>query len=146
MHQRMTCFEPVFNYVPQLLAHNILRILDLEVAPLGHYLLGSEWPFSESPSRVSPPLLYGINVLLVELVFMVYGRHWYSVHEYLLICQICCSVACSCALYLLPLPLVGRSGKNWFWRQGVLLTWTERRREAQPDRIVVIRSECPGQA
>ena len=146
MHQRMTCFEPVFNYVPQLLAHSILRILDPEGAPLGHYLLGSERPFSESPSRVSPPLLYGINVFLVELVFMVYGRHWYGVHECLLISQICCIVACSCVLYLLPRPLLGRSGKTGLWGQGVLLTWTERRRGLQPDGIVVTRSECPGQA
>ena len=81
MQHEVTYFEPAFNYFPQLLAHGILRILDLEVAPLGHYLLGSERPFSKPPSRVSPPLLHGINVLLVELVFMVYGRHWYGVHE-----------------------------------------------------------------
>ena len=114
MHHEVTYFEPAFNYFPQLLAHSILRILDLEVAPLGHYLLGSERPFSKPPSRVGPPLLHGINVFLVELVFMVYGRHWYGVHEWLLICQVCCNMACSCILYLLPLPLLGRSGKNGF--------------------------------
>ena len=106
MHHGVTHLEPAFNYFPQLLARSIAGILDLEIAPLGHYLLGSEWPFGEPPSRVGPPLLYGINVLLVELVFMVYGRHWYGVHEWLLICQICRDMASFCALRLLPLPVL----------------------------------------
>ena len=110
----MTHLEPAFNCFPQLLAHSIAGILDLEVAPLSHYLLGSERPFGEPPSRVSPPLLHGINVLLIELVFVVYGRHWYAVHEGLLICQICCNMACSCDLWLLPLPVLGGGEKNDF--------------------------------
>ena len=110
----MTHLEPAFDYFPQLLAHSIAGILDLEIAPLGHNLLSSERPFGEPPSRIRPPLLYGINVLLVELVFMVYGRHWHGVHEWLLVCQICCNMTWFCALWLLPLPVLGGSGKNSF--------------------------------
>ena len=110
----MTYLEPALNYFPQLLAHSIAGVLDFEVAPLGHYLLGSERPFGEPPSGVSPPLLHCINVLLVELVFMVYGGHWYGVHKRLLICQVCCNMACFCALWLLPLLVLGGSVKNGF--------------------------------
>ena len=110
----MTHLEPAFNYFPQLLAHSIAGILDLEVAPFSHYLLGSERSLGEPPSRVGPPLLYSINVLLVELIFMVYGRHWYGVHKRLLICQICCNMACFRALWRLALLVPGEGGKNGF--------------------------------
>ena len=146
MHQRVTYFESAFNYCPQLLAHSILGILDLEVAPLGHYLLGSERPFSEPPSRVSPPLLHGINVLLVKLVFMVYGRHWYGIHERLLICQICCNMTSFLCSVALASSVASRECEEWFRGQGVLLTWTEGEKRSASKWDCCNRSECPGQA
>lgn len=38
------------------------------------------------PSRVLPPLFYGIDVLLEELVFMVLDSHWDGVLKELLDC------------------------------------------------------------
>jgi len=55
---------------------HVTWVLNLEIAPLGDYLLGSEWTFGEPPSGVSPPLLYGLGIVLVYLLFSVqFSRH-----------------------------------------------------------------------
>lgn len=82
--------ESAFNDGPQLLAHSIAGVLNLEIPSLRNYLLGREWPLSVSPSRILPPVLHGVDISLVELVLLIYGRHRNGRHEWLLFCQNCC--------------------------------------------------------
>ena len=63
--------ESALDDVPQLLAHSIAWVLNFEVSPLSNDLLCCEGSLGEPPSRVSPPLLHGVDVCLVKLLFMV---------------------------------------------------------------------------
>ena len=63
--------ESILHNLPQLFAQNIAGIFDLQVPPLCHNLLSSEWSLCESPSRIFPPLFDRIDVGLVKLVFVV---------------------------------------------------------------------------
>lgn len=75
--------EARLHNIPQLLALVIAGVLYLQIASLGHYLLCSEWPLGISPSRVTPPLLYRVDILLEKLLFMVFDSHRDSVYELL---------------------------------------------------------------
>ena len=89
MLRSMSCRETTLYDVPQLLALIIAGILYLQVSPLGYNLLRIERPFGMSPSRVLPPLLDGIDVLLEELVFVVLNSHRDGVLKELLDCLGC---------------------------------------------------------
>ena len=63
--------ESALDDVPQLLAHSIAWVFNFEVPSFSNNLLCCEGPLGEPPSRVSPPLLHGVDVRLVKLLFMV---------------------------------------------------------------------------
>ncbi len=67
----MTNLESTFNNVPKLLALSVTGVLDRQITPLGHNLLGGKGSLRESPTRVRPRSLQGFDILLVYLVFMV---------------------------------------------------------------------------
>ena len=76
MSVRLMCvahLESAFHDLPQLSAHSITGVLNLEVSSLRNDLLSSEWTLGISPSRVFPPLLHSFDILLVFLVFLVHG-------------------------------------------------------------------------
>lgn len=62
--------ESVFHDSPKLLAHNISRVLDLQVTPFSNDLLCSERSFNVSPSRIAPPLPYSYDLVLVRLFLL----------------------------------------------------------------------------
>lgn len=74
--------EIALQDLPQLLAHSIGRILNLQGTTLGHNLLSSEGPLGVSPSGVLPPLLDGLDIVQILPVFFFKGSHdddvWYS--------------------------------------------------------------------
>lgn len=67
--------EPALQDLPQLLAQLVAGVLDLDVSSLRDNLLGGERPLGVSPSRVGPPLLDGLDILLVALLLLVQVRH-----------------------------------------------------------------------
>ena len=64
--------ESALNDVPQFPAHSIAWVFNFEAPSLGNNLLSRERSLGISPSRVPPPVLYGVDVLLVKLVLVVY--------------------------------------------------------------------------
>lgn len=67
--------ELLLQVFPQLLRHNIARVLNGQVASLRGNLLGRERPLGVPPSRIGPPLLELLHLLLVVLVFCVCDTH-----------------------------------------------------------------------
>jgi hypothetical protein len=61
--------EPSLEDLEQLLGLRVARVLDLEVAALGHDLLRGERPLCVPPSRVGPPPLDLLHLLGKDLVF-----------------------------------------------------------------------------
>ena len=64
-----------FNDLPQFLGLDVARIFNLQVSPLGNDLLRRERSLGVPPSRVSPPLLDRLNIILVHLLFQVEVTH-----------------------------------------------------------------------
>ncbi len=87
----MTCLESTLDDVPQLLAHCVTRILNLQIPPFRNNLLRSKWAFRVPPSWICPPLLHSLNIRLVQLVLLIDWRHIcrYRVNEVLLFCHFC---------------------------------------------------------
>lgn len=66
-----TNLEVLLEDTPELLGLSVRRVLDLQVSTLGHDLLSSEGTLGVPPSRVLPPGLDGLNLLLVLLVLVL---------------------------------------------------------------------------
>jgi len=64
-----TNLEAVLKNLPQLLGLGVAGVLDLQVSTLGNDLLGGERALGLPPSRVGPPLLDLLDLLLEELIF-----------------------------------------------------------------------------
>lgn len=64
----------LLHQTPCLLGQVIAGVVDLEVAALGNNFLGSEGALCESPSRLRPPLLDGLDVVNVLLVLLLEGE------------------------------------------------------------------------
>ena len=67
--------ELLLQVLPQLLRHDIARVLNGQVASLRSNLLGRERPLGVPPSRIGPPLLELLDLLLVVLIFCVCDTH-----------------------------------------------------------------------
>ena len=65
--------KALLQNLPQLLRHGIAGVLDRQVASLRSNLLGGKRPLGEPPSRLRPPLLELLDLLLVVLIFCVVG-------------------------------------------------------------------------
>lgn len=66
-----TYLEAVLHNVPELLGLSIARVLNLEVSALGNNLLSGKGTLGVSPSRVLPPGLDLLDLLLEDGVFGV---------------------------------------------------------------------------
>ena len=66
---RVVYLEPLLHDFPQLLRQLITRVLNFDIAPLGHDFLRCERSPRISPSRITPPLL-GFLDFLLELLLL----------------------------------------------------------------------------
>ena len=67
--------ELLLQVLPKLLRHSIAGVLNGQVASLRSNLLGRERPLGVPPSRIGPPLLELLHLLLVVLIFRVCDTH-----------------------------------------------------------------------
>ena len=70
----MTDLESLLQDIPQLLADLASGVLNLDIAPLLGDLLSGKGSLGVPPSRVGPPLLDLLNLLLVLLLLGVNER------------------------------------------------------------------------
>lgn len=71
----MTYRKALLDNLPKLLRHGIAGIVDLQVASFASNLLCRVWSTREPPSRVRPPLLDLLDLILEGLLFCVEDRH-----------------------------------------------------------------------
>ena len=78
-NSQYTAFDPyselLLQVLPKFLRHSIAGVLDGQVASLRSNLLGRERPLGVPPSRIGPPLLELLHLLLVVLIFRVCDTH-----------------------------------------------------------------------
>ena len=65
--------KPLLHDPPQLLRHGIAGKFDLQVTPLVRDLLRGVRPAREAPSRILPPLLQRLHLILEVLLFGVHA-------------------------------------------------------------------------
>lgn len=72
----LTYRESLLHSLPKLLRHSIAGVVDLKIASLAGNLLGGVWSTRKPPSRICPPLLQLLHLVLESLLFRVYAvRH-----------------------------------------------------------------------
>ena len=71
----LTYRESLLYDLPELLRHGIAGIVDLQIASLRSNLLCCIWSTRKPPSRIRPPLLELLHLVLEDLLLCVKIRH-----------------------------------------------------------------------